>query len=133
MSYLEGMAGCAITIARYPGTALMIREDNQGLVSISRKGMSSCPWMGTIAKAIADLGRATGTRIRLVKVTRCTEPGDQAADLLSKGKVKVARAKMFLKAEPDRLPRALLQWLENPVVTAGLGFVMATDLYLKRY
>ena len=36
-----------------------------------------------------------GTRIRLEKATRCTEPGDQAADLLSKRSVEGARKKCF--------------------------------------
>ena len=135
LSCLEGLAalaGCAVAIARYPGMALLVREDNQGLVHIYNKGMSSCPWTWCVAKAIADLGRATGTRIKLEKVTRCTEPGDQAADLLSKGRVDGARKKVWLEPRPDRLPRALLSWMENPVVTAGLGFRMATDLFLGR-
>ena len=97
LSCLEGLAALAGCAARYPGIALMVREDNQGLVHIYNKGMSSCPWTWCVAKAIVDLGRATGTRIRLEKVTRCTHAGDQAADLLSKGSVEGARKKMSLR------------------------------------
>ena len=49
--------------------------------------MSKCEWCWTISKALMDLGSATGTRIKLLKVGRCSEDGDVVADLLSKGKV----------------------------------------------
>ena len=65
----------------------MVRKDNLGLVRIVEKGMSKCEWCWTISKALMDLGSATGTRIKLLKVGRCSEDGDVVADLLSKGKV----------------------------------------------
>ena len=68
---------------------ILVREDNLGLVKIVDKGMSKCVWSWTIAKALVDLGSATGTRIKLLKVGRCSEEGDVVADLLSKGKVKL--------------------------------------------
>ena len=68
---------------------ILVQEDNLGLVKIVEKGMSRCVWCWTIAKALVDLGNAIGTRIRLLKVGRCSEEGDVVVDLLSKGKVRI--------------------------------------------
>ena len=74
-------------VCRFPGAPILVREDNLGLVRIAEKGMSKCRWCWTVAKAVMDLGNATGTRIKFLKVGRCSEEGDVVADLLSKGKV----------------------------------------------
>ena len=109
---------------------ILVREDNLGLVRIVEKGMSKCVWCWTISKALVDLGRATGTRIKLLKVRRCSEDGDIMADLLSKGQVGKAEKVLPLREKQEKLPKALVDWLHEPVVTAGLGFKIAKELFM---
>ena len=50
------------------------------------------------------------------------------ADALSKGDIEKAFRTMRLKAVPERIPWSLVQWLDNPVVTGGLGISILEDL-----
>ena len=36
-----------------------------------------------------------------------------------------------LRESQENLPKVLLDWLEHPVVTAGLGFKVAKELYMR--
>ena len=36
-----------------------------------------------------------------------------------------------LRESQENLPKVLLDWLEHPVVTAGLGFKIAKELFMK--
>ena len=77
----------------------------------------------TITKAVHDVAEGLGVHIVVRKITRCSDQLSEAADALSKCEFKRAFENMGedREVEPMRIPRAILDWLQDPVETATLG------------
>jgi hypothetical protein len=123
--------GVVMGVVNYPGQPLAVQEDNQGFCFIFRAGNSRCRLCWTIAKAIEDVSKGAGVRVAIVKVGRVTGDGEIVADALSKGEFEKAFGVMKLKEKAERMPRALLKWVENPRVTARLGMEILENLRVK--
>ena len=102
--------------------------DNAAAVHIWRKGYStSCPLSSTIVKAIHDIASAIGCRMEIVKITRCSTPGAEMADALSKGHflrfwAVHKEAKEFeVPLDMAWVPKALTTWVLDPKEDSQLG------------
>ena len=129
---LEGLAAL-IGLTTIPDRArnrqVVIHCDNMGFVQVFKKGHSSCPYAYTVAKALFDVAQGLAARVRVVKTKRCSGMGEIAADALSKGDWEEAWLNMPLKkTDPGRVPRAILQWAENPTTDIDLGEKILADM-----
>ena len=97
--------------------------DNQGAVDIYRKVFStSCFYSYTIAKAIFDVSRALNCTVHVQKITRCSDTGSVASDMLSKAEFESFYKLMPRRnTSPERIPRAILNWINDPTVDLKLG------------
>ena len=101
--------------------------DNAGSVGIWRKGYSTnCALSTTIVKATAALAAALGCSLDIVKITRCSNPGADMADALSKADFhrfwSLNHAAGFHCLEEQAwVPLALRRWLEFPVPDEALA------------
>ena len=104
--------------------------DNAGSVHIWRKGYSTaCSYSTAVARAIAVVARGLGCRVEISKITRCSTPGAEMADALSKGAF--GRFLGLWRGpfpEAAVIPRALRGWLESPDVSADLGASILAEL-----
>ena len=130
MSALELVGPLACLAAGLPlcrGRPARIWVDNSGAVQIWRKGYATtCQLSSCLVRAIACIADAVDCQVDLVDVTRCSSTGPILADDLSKGlfgrfKTNAATAGWELNNLPATIPRALLQWVDNPVVDDDLG------------
>ena len=119
------------------GRSLNVWVDNAGAVEVYKKGYSrNCRLCSTIAKAAATVAAGIGCRLEVLKITRCSSPGAQMADHLSKAKFtnfrEVAEAAGWnLKGAPAAIPTSLLRWLDRPGPYDGLGAEILRDIGRK--
>ena len=132
MCCLEGLAALAglTTISDLVrNKELIIHCDNAAFVATYRKRHSSCVYAYSVAKAIHDVSSGLGTVTKIIKTRRCSGPGEEAADALSKGDWDRAWSYMPQKHEhPGRIPRAILVWAANPVADMDLGRKILADM-----
>ena len=129
---LEGFAALT-SLASIPDIArnreVIIHCDNAGFVAVYRKKHSKCVYAYTIAKALHDVAEGLGVVVKVVKTKRCSGPGEEAADALSKGDWERAWDNMPLKdIDPGRVPRSLLKWITNPSPDMMLGERILSDM-----
>jgi len=109
------------------GGALRIWVDNSGSVAIWDKGYStSCPLASCIVTTISAVAAALNIRVKLVKITRCSNIGSDLADALSKADFSRFRresqtAGMSMNLEPAVIPPRLLSWINKPEVDFQLA------------
>ena len=113
-----------------------IRKSNwnnlTGSVIIWKKGYStSCELSSTLVRAIYQVSAALECRVDIVKITRCSTPGAEMADALSKADFNrfqqaANKAGIRLQESMGLVPQALLDWLMNPKEDWLLG-----DMILK--
>ena len=100
-------------------------------MALFKKKHSKCEYAYTVAKALNDVEAGVGATVRVVKTKRCSSPHEEAADALSKGDWTRAWDNMPQKNEnPGRIPRALLQWANNPTPDMNLGYKILSDMSL---
>jgi hypothetical protein len=137
MSALELVGPLACLAAALPlcrGRPVKIWVDNSGSVHIWRKGYATtCQLSSCLVRAIACIADAVDCRVDLVDVRRCSSTGPILADDLSKGlfnrfKLNAAAAGWQLDTLPATVPRALLQWVADPVVDDDLGLRILKEL-----
>ena len=129
---LEGFAallGLVTNAAQVRNWEASIFCDNAGFVTAYRKHHSRCEYSYTIAKALNDVAEGLGCKANVVKTKRCSGPGEEAADALSKGDWDRAWAHMPQKdVDPKRIPRSLLLWINNPYPDLDLGKKILSDM-----
>ena len=112
---------------RCKGQPVRVWVDNAGLVGIWRMGYSTnCDLSTTIVKAIATIAAGLGCRLDIVKILRCSSPGADMADALSKADFgrfwSTNDSEDFgCPLNPGWIPVSLLSWLEAPSVDEALG------------
>ena len=112
---------------RCKGQPVRVWVDNAGSVGIWRKGYSTnCDLSTTIVKAIATIAAGLGCRLDIVKILRCSSPGADMADALSKADFgrfwSTNDSEDFgCPLNPGWIPVSLLSWLEAPSVAEALG------------
>ena len=108
---------------------VVIHFDNAAFVASYRKRHSSCVYAYSVAKAIHDVSKGLGAVTKVVKTRRCSGPAEEAADALSKGDWPRAWSFMPHKDEnPGRIPKSVLQWIQNPVADMSLGSKILADM-----
>ena len=118
----------------FRGKPVKFWVDNAGSVFIWRKGYSmSCPLSTTLVKAIAIVAGAIDAVVDVVKVTRCSTPGADMADALSKSDLtrfwRVADGGGFhLPHRQAAVPAELLRWLEFPREDDRLGERLLSEM-----
>ena len=117
------------------GFPVRFMVDNIGSVCIWGKGYSSsCRICSTIVKAIATLEATFHCRVKITKITRCSEPLAVMADCLSKaafGKFWTeanAQGGYDLPLEFEPVPRQLLRWIQDPKEDDDLGDRLVKDV-----
>ena len=132
MCCLEGLAaltGLVTSADLARNNDVLIHCDNAAFVATFRKKQCSCGYAYTVAKALHDVSNGLGAVTRVVKTRRCSGPGEEAADALSKGDWDRAWSYMPLKdEEPGRIPRAILEWAAHPILDLNLGFKILSDM-----
>ena len=116
------------------GRSLVIPVDNQGSVSIYRKGWcSGCSLATTLALAISEVAPSIDCKLEIVKIRRCSNGPSSAADAVSKAEWSRFR-KLMPGATPGPavVPRALARWVHSPVADRNLGQKILTELGLVR-
>ena len=114
--------------------SLVIPVDNRGSVCIYAKGWcTSCLLCSTLALAISEVAASINCRLEVVKIRRCSNALAEAADAISKADFKRLRRLMpGASAGPARVPRALLQWVANPVGDRHLAAKLLKELGVQR-
>jgi hypothetical protein len=137
MSALElvGPLAClAGALPRCRSRPIRIWVDNSGSVHIWRKGYATnCQLSSCLVRAIACIADAVDCTVDIVDVTRCSSTGPILADDLSKGlfsrfKTNAEKAGWELDSVPAAMPKALLQWVADPVVDDDLGQKILLEL-----
>ena len=124
--YLVGLASMP-NLARNKEVDIMC--DNAGFVGIYQKKHCSCPYTYTIAKALFDVAKGLGCRVRVKKTPRISGHGEMVADALSKGDWGRAWPLMPEKKEdPQYVPRSLLRWIYDPVPDMSLGLKVLEEM-----
>ena len=116
------------------GRSLVIPVDNQGSVSIYKKGWcSGCSLATTLALAISEVAASIDCKLEIVKIRRCSNGPSSAADAVSKAEWSRFR-KLMPGATPGPavVPRALARWVHSPVADRNLGQKILTELGLVR-
>ena len=126
LSMLEGAAvltGLTTAAPSLTGRAATALCDNAGFCYAWVNRGSRDLLTYTITKAVHDVAEGLGVHIVVRKITRCSDQLSEAADALSKCEFKRAFENMGedREVEPMRIPRAILDWLQDPVETATLG------------
>ena len=108
---------------------LVVYMDNQGSCDIYRKGYSStCFYSGTLVKAMHEVATCLNCTLHVEKITRCSNAGAIAADMLSKANFKgFGEIMPNRNARPSWVPRTIIKWLEDPRVTLDLGVRICTE------
>ena len=116
------------------GKALVIPVDNQGSVSIYRKGWcSSCSLATTLALAISEVAASIDCRLEVVKIRRCSNAEALAADAVSKADWTLFRQLMpGATPGPAKIPTALVSWVNSPVADRNLGQKILREMGLVR-
>ena len=125
LTTLEGVAALMLLTSE-PGLVRMrtccIWSDNQGLVFAYKKKGSRCPYAYTVAMALAQVASGLDILLEVRKAPRCSSDATEAADALSKGDMaRFGRCCRQQRRRQSRVPKVLLDWLEDPVPTTELG------------
>jgi hypothetical protein len=115
------------------GKPIRIWVDNSGSIGVWRKGYSiRCRLCDTLVKAIGRIAAATGCRVDIKKVTRCSNDGSILADELSKGRFSAFKRKLpstwKITPEPAWIPPSILRWIATPRADYSLGEKILTDM-----
>jgi hypothetical protein len=82
--------------------------------------------------AIGRVAAATGCRITIDKVKRCSNDGSILADELSKGRFAAFRRKLpsswEISLDPAWIPPSILAWIANPTEDLSLGDRILEDI-----
>ena len=113
---------------------LIVMVDNSGSVAIYKKGWcTSCMLCTTLALAISEVAVSINCKLEIRKVTRCSTVGAEAADAVSKGDfLRFRRLKPQSKMNPGKVPRALVDWVNNPREDKGLGARILGEMGVDR-
>ena len=116
------------------GKALVIPVDNQGSVSIFRKGWcTGCSLATTLALAISEVAASIDCRLEVVKIRRCSNAEASAADAISKADWSRFRLLMpGASPSPAKIPAALVSWVRHPVADRNLGEKILGEMGLIR-
>jgi hypothetical protein len=114
---------------RFANSHVTIWVDNAGSAAIWNKGYSTrCRLSSTIATTIHAVASAIGCTVHIQKIRRCSNELATAADALSKGHFKLARATTHLDTEPASVPVSLLRWINEPNPTDDLAHSILAEL-----
>ena len=128
---LVGLLAClAAALPRCRGKPVIIWVDNSGSVHIWRKGnANTCLLSSCLVRAIACIADAVDCRVDIVKVRGCSGAGPIVANHLSKGKFALFREYAdSVGWQLAAVPRALIAWVDNPVVDDDLGMKILCEL-----
>ena len=116
------------------GRDLVIPVDNQGSVSIFRKGWcSGCSLATTLALAISEVAASIDCRLEIVKIRRCSNIEASAADAVSKADWLRFRQLMPRAAPgPAKIPTTLVSWVNHPVADRNQGERILREMGLVR-
>ena len=103
--------------------------DNAGFVGVYGKRHSKCPFAYKIAKPVYDLDVGLACVVRVVKTRRMSGTGEAVADALSKGDWDRAWELIpYKNTDPEKIPRALLRWIQDPEPDLYLGEKILREL-----
>ena len=116
------------------GKSLVVAVDNQGSVSIFRKGWcTSCMLCTTIALALSEVAASLDCKLEVVKVRRCSTREAEAADAISKADWRRFKRLMPLSNPGSAMvPVTLSKWVEAPVEDRTLGERILKELGVRR-
>ena len=110
------------------GKFVVVFIDNIASVLAWRRGFSKMDGLSsTIAKAFVYVAAAQRITLFTLHVTRCSNKGSKAADMLSKGATgavleqTAAAARIIEQEKWPRVPRALQEWFQDPRIDNELG------------
>ena len=108
---------------RLSGKQVQVFVDNSGSVALWEKGWSTvCDLCNTILVALHQVSTALACDLFLTNIGRCSTREAEAADALSKCDMRRFLDNMpEANIAPDKVPGALLKWIENPVPDRQLG------------
>lgn len=109
---------------------VVVMVDNEGAVRMHGKGWTTkCQLCNTILSAMNEIAIGLNVDIFLEKIRRCSNEQAEAADALSKSDF-VAFRKNMPRANPgpQRVPDALLKWIQNPLPDRFLGLKILTEM-----
>jgi len=112
---------------------IRIWVDNSGSVAVWRKGYSTrCRLCTTLVSAIGRIAAATGCRVTIDKIKRCSNDGSILADELSKGRFAAFKRKLpndwEVSLDPAWIPPSILAWIADPVEDHSLGDKILDDI-----
>ncbi len=112
---------------------IRIWVDNSGSMAVWRKGYSTrCRLCTTLVSAIGRIAAATGCRITIDKIKRCSNDGSILADELSKGWFAAFKRKLpdhwEVSLNPAWIPPSILAWIADPVEDHSLGDRILDDI-----
>jgi len=112
---------------------IRIWVDNSGSVAVWKKGYSTrCRLCTTLVNAIGRVAAATGCRITIDKIKRCSNDGSILADELSKGRFAAFKRKLpnswETSLDPAWVPPSILAWIANPTEDLSLGDRILEDI-----
>ena len=131
LTMLEGVAALAILCARpdlIRNRAVRILTDNRGLAMAYKKAHSRDPFTYSVMLAIKDVAKYMNTQLAITWTPRCSSPGEQVADMLSKAKFVEAAETAGCPVNLCKVPRTLLKWLEAPRVSRLLGLAILDEM-----
>ena len=131
LTLLEGVAALATLCAapgQVAGRAVKVYTDNKGLAHAFNKAHSRDKYTYTVMMALKDVAKYLGVKLCVVWTPRCSSPGEVVADHLSKAKFKEAGEVAGVQVHLARVPRTLLNWLEEPSVTRLLGMAILSEM-----
>ena len=113
---------------------LIVPVDNAGTVAIYNKGWcTSCMLCTTVALAISEVAASINCKLEIIKIKRCSTELAEAADAISKADFNRMRRLMpGANPGPARVPRSLLQWVDNPVADMNLSAKLLKEMGIER-
>ena len=116
------------------GKSLVIPVDNQGSVSIFKKGWcTGCSLATTLALAISEVAASIDCKLEIVKIRRCSNVPASAADAISKAEwTRFRRLMPGASVAPAKVPLALVSWVQDPVADRDLGQKILAQMGLVR-
>ena len=115
--------------------AVRIWVDNSAAVHIWKKGYSTaCPLSSTIVKAVHTIANGIGCNVDVEEITRCSTPGADMADALSKGhflrfwSICNANDDFDLPLSMAWVPKQLMKWIMDPKDDDNLGYRILEEI-----
>ena len=112
---------------------VVVMVDNDGAVKMYHKGWTTkCQLCNTIMVAMDEIAAALNVELFIEKIRRCSNVEAKAADALSKSDFSFFRKLMpGANPGPQRVPVALLKWINNPQPDRFLGLKILAEMSLK--